>query len=168
MHGRMSINPFVHLDIFGSLMLLFVGIGYAKPVPVDPRNFRYKNADLYVSAAGPGMNLLLALIGGIFLHLLSSAGGLSQTAFQLLYLFMLINMSLCLFNLIPLGPLDGSYVLPHFLPVDIRRKYQMWNMQYGTHAIMGMLLLSIFLPSWSPFSWISRLSQGFIGMIISV
>ena len=56
LQGRMSINPFVHLDVFGSLMLLFVGIGYAKPVPVDPRNFRIRNAHLYVAAAGPGMN----------------------------------------------------------------------------------------------------------------
>ncbi len=167
MEGRMSINPFVHLDIFGSLMLLFVGIGYAKPVPVNPRNFRYKNADLYVSAAGPGMNLLQALVGGIILHFLSNAGGLTQNVFQLLYLFMLINMSLCIFNLIPLGPLDGSYVLPHFLPTELRRKYQIWNMQYGTYAIMGLLLLSVFLPGWSPFSWISRVSQGFVGLIIS-
>ncbi len=166
MLGRMNINPLAHLDIFGSLMLLFVGIGYAKPVPVDPRNFRYRNSDLYVSAAGPAMNLLLAIAGGIIFNILSASGALNESNAQFLFLFMLINMSLCLFNLIPLGPLDGSYVLPYLLPQDLRHKYQRWNMRYGTHAIMGLLLLSIFLPSWSPFTWISRMSREVIGVVI--
>ena len=164
--GRMNINPLSHLDPVGSLMLLFVGIGYAKPVPVDPRNFRYRNSDLYVSAAGPAMNLLLTLVGGILFNFLSSSGALTESIAQFLYLFMLINMSLCLFNLVPLGPLDGSYVLPYLLPRDIRHKYQQWNRQYGTQAIMGLLLLSFFLPSWSPFIWISRMSREVISIIL--
>ncbi|MBF0276981.1 MAG: site-2 protease family protein [SAR324 cluster bacterium] len=166
MLGRMNINPLAHLDIFGSLMLLFVGIGYAKPVPVDPRNFRFRNSDLYVSGAGPAMNLLLTFLGAVLFNILASSGALNDSIAQFLFLFMLINMSLCLFNLIPLGPLDGSYVLPYLLPADSRRKYQMWNRQYGTHAIMGLLLLSIFLPSWSPFSWISRISREVIRILI--
>ena len=166
LQGRMSINPFVHLDIFGSLMLLFVGIGYAKPVPVDPQNFRYRNSHLYVAAAGPGMNLLLTILGGVLMHVFSSSG---LTVFQwqpFLFLFMFINMSLCLFNLIPLGPLDGSYVLPYLLPSHARRKYILWNMQYGTLAIVGLLLISLFVPAWSPFSWIGGISREFVFFLI--
>lgn len=166
LQGRMNINPLSHLDVFGSLMLLFVGIGYAKPVPVDPRNFRYRNSHLYISAAGPGMNLLLALLGGVLVHIFSSSGALSYDTAQFLFIFMLINMSLCLFNLIPLGPLDGSYVLPYLLPQNARHKYVLWNMQYGTYAILGLLLLSIFLPAWSPLSWISRISQSVVRFIL--
>ena len=166
LQGRMSINPFVHLDIFGSLMLLFVGIGYAKPVPVDPRNFRYRYAHLYVAAAGPGMNLLLTIAGGMLAHAFSSSG---FSAFQwepFLFIFMLINMSLCLFNLIPLGPLDGSYVLPYLLPPGARRKYNIWNMQYGTYAIIGLLLISVTFPGWSPLSWISRISREVVFFLV--
>ena len=166
LQGRMSINPFVHLDVFGSLMLLFVGIGYAKPVPVDPRNFRFRNSHLYVAAAGPGMNLILTIIGAGLMNVFSSSG---LTAFQwqpFLFLFMFINMSLCLFNLIPLGPLDGSYVLPYMLPSRARRKYIIWNMQYGTIAIVGLLLISLFIPAWSPFSWIAGISREFVFFLI--
>ena len=164
--GRMSINPFVHLDVFGSLMLLFVGIGYAKPVPVDPRNFRYRNAHLYISAAGPGMNLLLALLGGILVHVLSFSGTLNQDMLQFLFIFMIVNMSLCLFNLIPLGPLDGSYVFPYLLPQNTRRKYILWNMQYGTYAILGLLLITVFWPASSPLAWISQISRTFVRTLI--
>lgn len=164
--GRMSINPLVHLDVFGSLMLLFVGIGYAKPVPVDERNFRYRNSHLYISAAGPGMNLLLALLGGILVHVLSFSGALNQDMLQFLFIFMIVNMSLCLFNLIPLGPLDGSYVLPYLLPQNTRRKYVLWNMKYGSYAILGLLLLTVFWPASSPLAWISQISRTFVGAIL--
>ena len=64
--GRMSLNPFVHLDLFGSLMVLAAGFGYAKPVPVNPNNYRVRNADFYVASAGPLMNLVLG-VGAAFL-----------------------------------------------------------------------------------------------------
>ncbi|MGK5093612.1 site-2 protease family protein [Deltaproteobacteria bacterium TL4] len=168
--GRMSLNPLAHLDLFGSLMLIFVGFGYAKPVPVNPLNFRYKNSDFYVAAAGPGMNLVLAIAAAILWKLLAVFGILGMTAFplpDLLYMFMFINLNLCFFNLIPLGPLDGSYVLPHFLPFQTKRRFQIWNMQYGTQMILGLMILSyvlnqLNLSSLSPFRWLSKLSQWII------
>ena len=69
--GRMSLNPFVHLDFFGSVMLLVAGFGYAKPVPVNPNNYRIRNADYYVAFAGPLMNLLLGLGGSLVLSILA-------------------------------------------------------------------------------------------------
>ncbi|MBF0353566.1 MAG: site-2 protease family protein [SAR324 cluster bacterium] len=170
MAGRMTVNPLAHLDIMGSLMLLMVGLGYAKPVPVNPRNFRYKHADTYVAAAGPAMNFLLTLVGGLLWIILDQLDLLQTSVFPvhvLLFWFMFINMNLCLFNLIPLGPLDGSYVLPYFLSPQTRRKYELWNLQYGTYLILGLFVFGMVLPGWSPFRWISILSRGMIGMIIS-
>ena len=120
--GRMSLNPFVHLDFFGSVMLLVAGFGYAKPVPVNPNNYRIRNADFYVAFAGPLMNLLLGLGGSLVLSILakndfSTLAGVPML--ELLYLFIFINFNLFLFNLIPLGPLDGNSVLPHLSLIHI-------------------------------------------------
>ena len=163
--GRLTINPMAHLDLFGSLMLIIVGFGYAKPVPVNPRNFKFRNSDFLIAAAGPGMNFILTLIGAMVWRFLDQSGALTSFEFpvsKLLFYFMFINMNLCLFNLIPLGPLDGSYVLPHFLPTDLKRKYQIWNLKYGNQAIIALLLLSYAIHSWSPFRWIGAFSQSMI------
>jgi len=160
--GRLTLNPFAHLDLLGSFMLLTIGLGYAKPVPVNPRNYKYNNADLYIAAAGPGMNLLLTIAGALVLKVMFNMGMLETINFPvktLLFWFMLINMNLCLFNLLPFGPLDGSYVLPHFLPFDLRRRYQFWNMQYGTYVLLALMVLSYVMPAFSPFQWITVLSK---------
>lgn len=168
--GRMTINPLVHLDPIGSALLLFVGFGYAKPVPVNPRNYRFKSADLFVSAAGPAMNFLLAFVGTIVhLTLVYQTGGVDQFTGNILFIFVLINLVLCFFNLIPLGPLDGSYVLPYILPKGLRYNYRVWNARFGTGVILGLLLLSYVAPSLSPFRWIfefSRLIMGFLRVLI--
>jgi len=102
MAGRMTLNPIVHLDLFGSLMLLMVGFGYARPVPVNPRNYRIRNADFYVASAGPIMNLLLGF-GAAFLFRFLALNNLTLLAgvpvLEILYLFILINFNLCLFQL---------------------------------------------------------------------
>ena len=160
--GRMSLNPLVHLDLFGSLMVLIVGFGYARPVPVNPNNYRVRNADFYIASAGPLMNLLLGLIG-TFLYGILAQNSISILAgvplLFLLKLFVIINFNLFLFNLIPLGPLDGNSVIPHFLPPNLRIRYQHWNFRYGSHALIGLVLLSILLPNFSAFSWISSISM---------
>ena len=167
--GRMSLNPFVHLDLFGSLMLLVAGFGYAKPVPVNSNNYRVRNADFYIALAGPLMNLLLG-VGASFLFSLSVKNNLSSIAgvplLEVLYLFIFINFNLFLFNLIPLGPLDGNSVLPHFLPVDLKLRYQHWNYQYGSHALMGLVMLSMLLPGFSAFSWITSISKSMINGLL--
>ena len=167
--GRLTLNPLAHLDLFGSLMLLFAGFGYAKPVPVNPRNFRIRNADLYVSAAGPLSNLILAGIGAWMLGMSFQGGWQIIGGFpvnKFLWLFSLINMHLCLFNLLPIGPLDGSSVWPHFLPDAPRRKFMEFNDKYGTQVLMGLVMVSLALPGFSPFRWIGEASRGMISWMV--
>jgi len=161
MAGRMTLNPIVHLDFFGGLMVLIAGFGYARPVPVNPRNYRIRNADFYIASAGPMMNLLLGLVAS-FLHSFLVQNNLILLAgipvLDPLKLFIFINFNLCLFNLIPLGPLDGNSVFPHFLPSDLRRRFQNWNYRYGSQTLIALVILSLLLPGFSAFSWISSIS----------
>ena len=160
--GRMSLNPLVHLDLFGSLMVLIVGLGYARPVPVNPNNYRVRNADFYIASAGPLMNLLLGIIGAFLYGILAQNSITILAGVPLLFLlklFIIVNFNLFLFNLIPLGPLDGNSVFPHFLPPNLRIRYQHWNFRYGSYALIGIVLLSILLPNFSAFSWITSISM---------
>ena len=160
--GRMSLNPLVHLDLFGSLMVLIVGFGYARPVPVNPNNYRVRNADFYIASAGPLMNLLLGIIGAFLYGILAQNSITILAGVPLLFLlklFIIINFNLFLFNLIPLGPLDGNSVFPHFLPPNLRIRYQHWNFRYGSYALISLVLLSILLPNFSAFSWINSISM---------
>ena len=160
--GRMSLNPLVHLDLFGSLMVLIVGFGYARPVPVNPNNYRVRNADFYIASAGPLMNLVLGIIGAFLYGILANNSITILAGVPLLFLlklFIIINFNLFLFNLIPLGPLDGNSVFPHFLPPNLRIRYQHWNFRYGSYALIGLVLLSILLPNFSAFRWINSISM---------
>ncbi len=167
--GRMSLNPLVHLDLFGSLMVLIVGLGYARPVPVNPNNYRVRNADFYIASAGPLMNLLLGIIGA-FLYGILAQNSITILAgvppLFLLKMFIIINFNLFLFNLIPLGPLDGNSVFPHFLPQNLRIRYQHWNFRYGSYALIGLILLSILLPNFSAFSWITSISMSMTNRLL--
>ena len=169
MAGRLTVNPMVHLDVFGSLMVLVAGFGYAKPVPVNPRNFRHPRADAFVAAAGPLMNLILGIVGVGLIHFFHFTGWLYWEGFPLvkfLTLFILINFNLCLFNLIPLGPLDGSYVLSGFLRREMKWKYEEWNARFGYQALLGLVLLSVVIPGFSFFNWISQISRGMLRFVI--
>ena len=160
--GRMTLNPLVHLDLFGSLMVLIVGFGYARPVPVNPNNYRVRNADFYIASAGPLMNLLLGIIAAFLYGVLAQNSITILSGVPLLFLlklFIIINFNLFLFNLIPLGPLDGNSVFPHFLPANLRIRFQHWNFRYGSYALIGLVLLSILLPGFSAFSWITSISM---------
>ena len=104
-----------HIDPVGLLMVVLVGFGYAKPVPPDPRKFTSRYADLLVSAAGPAMNLLLAVvaINGYFLMIEFEWLSGSQAGPRVFCLyFTVLNLLLMLFNLLPIGALDGHYILP--------------------------------------------------------
>jgi len=160
--GRMTLNPLMHLDLFGSLMVLIVGFGYARPVPVNPNNYRVRNADFYIASAGPLMNLLLGIIASFLYGVLAQNSITILAGVPLLFLlklFIIINFNLFLFNLIPLGPLDGNSVFPHFLPANLRIRFQHWNFRYGSYALIGLVLLSILLPGFSAFSWITSISM---------
>jgi Zn-dependent protease len=143
--GRLTLNPIAHIDPMGLLMVILIGFGYAKPVPTNPRNFSSPRADLWVSAAGPGMNLLLAIVAANFYGVAINMGWeifLNQASNTFFSYFIIINLVLMLFNLIPIGPLDGHYILPHFLPKPLAYKYRIFNHQYGTMILLGLIALS--------------------------
>ncbi len=141
--GRLTVNPLAHIDPVGMLMVVLVGFGYAKPVPTDPRNFRSRTSDLWVAAAGPAMNLLLALVTWNFYLLLRGAGWDSPGGEVFFALLAQINLLLMVFNLIPLGPLDGHYILPHLLPAHLAHRYRSFNARYGTGALLTLIVLGI-------------------------
>lgn len=120
--GRLTLNPLVHLDIFGSLLLLVSGFGWAKPTPINPAALRQHSrfALLWVSLAGPISNLMLAIGAAIPIRLglvkITLPTGVLPTLGEFLYVFMIINLSLMVFNLIPLPPLDGEKILSSLLP----------------------------------------------------
>ncbi len=158
--GRLTLNPIAHIDPMGLLMVVLVGFGYAKPVPTNPRNFNSRWADLLVSAAGPAMNLLLA-VAVINIYLLGSRmgwSGLADPGPRFFFVFLAqINLLLMVFNLIPLGALDGHYILPYFLPRRMARQYRELNARYGNILLLGLVMLSILgLPIFQNILAISR------------
>jgi Zn-dependent protease len=143
--GRLTLNPLAHIDPMGLLMVVFVGFGWAKPVPTNPNNFTSRWADLWVSAAGPGMNLLLAFVAvNVYSFGAQQGWGFLQGQGAAIFFYYLatINLILMLFNLIPLGSLDGHYILPYFLSRRAAEAYRALNNQYGNMALMGLVLLS--------------------------
>ncbi len=142
--GRLTLNPLAHLDPFGSLMILFVGFGWAKPVPVDARNLANPRKDIMIiSFAGPASNLLLGLVGGIIIRFIGDAGLLNQNIGLMLYLFIRINITLAVFNMLPLPPLDGSQIFSGFM---MRKNPQLvMNLQmHGPKILFGAILLGYF------------------------
>jgi len=125
-NGRLTLNPLAHLDPMGSLLLIFAGFGWAKPVPVNPYALRRRSesALMWVSLAGPLSNFLLAIIAAIPFRMglvsINEAfivgNNLLPTLPQFLFHFIYINLALMLFNLIPLAPLDGDKIAGYFFP----------------------------------------------------
>ena len=138
--GRLTMNPFAHLDMMGSMMILFVGFGWAKPVPVDSRLLRNSRTDMMkVAAAGPIANLLLALVSGLLFRLLNPSGILPESIAILIYYFTRINITLAVFNLIPVAPLDGSQIFSGYL---MKHNPQLaWKIQsFGPQVLFGLIL----------------------------
>ena len=122
--GRLTLNPLAHLDPIGSLMLLFIGFGYAKPVPVNPVNLKNPRVDMMkVAFAGPLSNLFLCLLSCLVIRLMGSDIFVMYADYSLqlssiglvLYIFAIINMTLAIFNLIPIHPLDGGQIFGGYL-----------------------------------------------------
>lgn len=117
--GRLSFNPLVSIDPMGAIMILLVGFGWARPVPVNPNNFKNPRVGMAVtSAAGPLSNFIAALVGAFIFVGVQVGTGASANNFgmELLSTFIIINISLAVFNLLPIPPLDGSKILGSFLP----------------------------------------------------
>ena len=141
--GRLTLNPIAHLDLMGSMALLVMGFGWAKPVPVDSRFLNDpKNDMVKVAAAGPIANIILAVIAAIFLRVFFSLGMVPNTLKTFFIIFMQINITLAVFNLIPLSPLDGSQILSPFLEKRFGTDI-MWKMKvYGPQILFFILIFS--------------------------
>lgn len=151
--GRLTLNPMKHLDWFGSVILplaLYLTnagfmIGWAKPVPYNPYNLRNRNmAEPLIALAGPVSNLFVAAIFGLIIRGLASFG-FSTSPLVLIFSFVvLINVSLAIFNLIPIPPLDGSKILFAFLPTSFKHTFQSISEKYG---LIIILVVVMFLPN---------------------
>ena len=151
-YGRLSLNPLAHFDLVGTLMLLFVGFGWAKPVPINSRYFRHPKRDLIiVSLAGVAGNILTAIVTVLFLRACGTwwYSLTGQAGLKVLIQMININMGLAAFNLIPIPPLDGSRVLEAFLPFKYLRYYY-WMEQRGTMILLILLLTGIINVLFDP------------------
>lgn len=174
--GRMTLNPFAHLDPVGFLALLLVGFGWAKPVPVTPRRFRhFKRDDMIVSLAGIAMNFLTALVFMLLYYLLMALIPSLLASPNYRYIMteiVFINLSLMIFNLIPIYPLDGSHVLENLL---MRRvpTFCMFLRNYGRYIMLVCLVLGLFsyilvpLVSWF-YGWMDALGQRLFLLIAGI
>lgn len=157
--GRLTLNPLAHLDPLGSLLLLLVGFGWAKPVPVNPRHFQDpRRGVLLVAVAGPLANVcLLALLGAMYrLGLLWEGGWVGALWWRMLY----VNAVLAVFNLLPIPPLDGSRILGALLRGEAEDLYTRLQ-PYG-----GLFLLALLATGWlgpllrTPVMWLVRWAVG--------
>jgi Zn-dependent protease len=149
--GRVSLNPLVHLDLVGTLALFLVGVGWAKPTPVDPRYFRHRWAELCVSAAGPVSNLLLALVAGVLLRipiLFQAFHVIGADVWVGVGLQMVVdtNLLFAFFNFLPLPPLDGSHVLEQLLPARPAAHLRQFYQSVGVWLLIGVIISERLLP----------------------
>jgi len=137
--GRLTFNPFAHIDILGALMFLFVHIGWGKPVPVNLQYFQHPKRDSsFTALAGPAMNFLMAL--GLAVILRYAAVFLPQQVVDVLSVFLDVNVALFVFNILPFPPLDGSKVIGIFIPSRYRSLYD----RYLEHGMFYFFLFLLF------------------------
>ncbi len=139
-NGRLTLNPFAHLDLWGCLMIVLIGFGYAKPVPVNMRNFKNPKAGMAaVAFAGPLSNIVMATVF-LILRWVFAVYGTSDFTDILTYFFYYaayINVSLAVFNLLPIPPLDGSRIATALIPNETYYKI----MQYERYIMIGLFVL---------------------------
>ncbi len=156
-YGRLTLNPLAHLDLVGSLLILLVGFGWAKPVPVNPANFTHWRRDtLIVAAAGPLANVTLLFVLGVpfKLGVLDPHGAGATLPLSLLLLVtMQINAMLAVFNLIPVPPLDGSKILMGVLPPAQAVTYARLQ-PYGTMILLVLVLTNTLRLLGGPMRWL--------------
>ena len=149
--GRVTLNPAEHLDVLGSLMILMVGFGWGRPTPITPSKLKGKVwGQVAVAFAGPASNLFIVALCAVLFRLPAFQGQYLSIIFWYLAL---ANALLFIFNLIPIPPLDGSKVLYPFLPRSLDG-FVSFMYQYGPTILLGLVLVSIFLPGISPLGFI--------------
>ncbi|WP_457680644.1 site-2 protease family protein [Thermovibrio sp.] len=130
LQGRLTLNPVAHLDILGFIALLIAHFGWAKPVAINPRNFKRINprwGEVLVAVAGPAANFISALLSALLLKYFPFSllpVGISEPLFLILKYNLFINVAFGVFNLLPIPPLDGSKILEAFLPYKLYLKYK--------------------------------------------
>lgn len=157
-YGRLTLNPLAHFDPFGALAMILAGIGWAKPVPTDVRRFRHPKRDMAISAAaGPVSNLLMAYLGMILYKLAYYRMPVNsgQLAMLFLSIFISLNISLAVFNLLPIPPFDGSRIFLAFLPTRLYFK----AMQYERYIMMAVLLLVLIGALDTPLYYLNQGAQ---------
>lgn len=158
--GRLNLNPLQHIDLVGAVCLLLLHFGWAKPVPINPRNFRNPKRDMAITAlAGPVANILLATVILILYKVLLGLFGGAVLSNAVLYgvttilsMMISVNISLGVFNLLPIGPLDGAKILGLFLPARIYWKMQ----QYERPLYLLLLVLLAFGVLSYPISFLAN------------
>lgn len=146
-YGRVTLNLTKHFELMGTIMIVITtltgfGIGWGKPAPMDPRKMRNPKWDFFAAvAAGPISNLLQAVVFAMILRFVMGAQIEVNTFVGSLLLYgVIVNLSLCFFNLIPLGPLDGHWLLGTFMPENVRLRWIMFNRQYGGFLLLGLII----------------------------
>lgn len=138
-YGRITLNPLAHIDLMGGALLLLFGFGWAT-TPINPNRLRGNRqlSSIIVSAVGPLSNLMLAILAAVPIRLLAFGG--SSMALEILYYFVVINIFLFVFNLLPIPPLDGFNIAANLLPPGLRNAL-MQLMQYGSFLLLLLILL---------------------------
>jgi Zn-dependent protease len=144
--GRLSLNPLRHLDPLGTIMIFLVHFGWAKPVPVNPYRLKNPKKDmLWISAAGPAANMILALASGILLRfIVATAGEADRYSFMglltyVVFMSLQINLALAIFNILPIAPLDGSKILSGLLPARFEKMLYFME-RYGPFILLGLII----------------------------
>lgn len=142
-HGRLTINPFAHLDRWGTVMLFLFGFGYAKPVPVNPGNFKNPNRGMsLVALAGPLSNIIMAALAMVIYRVLTffslPVSVLLVAQIILIDVFTMVNLNLAVFNLLPIPPLDGSRIFASVLPARWMNTMEYYS-RYVTIALLALI-----------------------------
>ena len=176
-YGRLTLNPLKHLDPVGSLMLLFIGFGYAKPVPVNPLNLQNPRKDMIkVAAAGPISNLLLAFFATFALYFIFYVNPylLTKTLNMFFSLFIQINIFLAIFNLLPIYPLDGGQIFGNMLSQNYP-EFNSYMQKYGPPILMTIIFIGLFtgfsligIVLFPLYEIVNSIFEGIVKFILSI